>query len=140
METIRRWAKLAAMATVLALGGCGGDDAPVDAGTTAPPVCAPGAQVSCTCGPGRTGAQRCLDNGSGFTLCDCEVCSSDNPCPSGQLCTVDFIGRQRYCSPRCTSSAQCQAEFPCCAPANFAAGLACNSLPASQVERDLYCN
>jgi len=54
--------------------GDGSPDAVVEAGADAPdafPVCEAGRQASCACVGGGEGAQRCLDDGSGWGSCEC---------------------------------------------------------------------
>jgi len=69
----------------------GGDSAPdvaVEAGTDAPDasrVCEAGKQTSCACVGGGEGAQRCLDDGSGWGPCECPDSGQPDATPDGPV-------------------------------------------------------
>lgn len=114
METIRRWAMLAAMAAVLALAGCGDD------GEGVPLTCAQlgyscgvdGAGNSCgscpggqSCGGGRCGAPPCTLGVFSSCVLGGTACCGTTPGGSPTICST--VPGVTYCAPSCATDEYC---------------------------------
>lgn len=113
METIRRWSVLAAMAAMLALGGCGdGEGDPLTCAQLGYTCGVDGAGNSCgscpggqTCGGGgRCGAPPCTLRV--FDSCGGGGCCGTTPGGSPTICSTITSG-PTYCAPSCATDEYC---------------------------------